>query len=70
MLRCPNATVSRTDLAVISAVLMTERGILPDSGGWHDQAAAFVAAFPLVCDEIASWREVHRRIAMRNAQKK
>tara|TARA_R110000796_G_scaffold229663_2_gene347059 strand:+ start:3685 stop:3840 length:156 start_codon:yes stop_codon:yes gene_type:complete len=38
-------------------VALVDNSILPDAGGWSDQAASFVAAFPIVQSEIAKARE-------------
>ena len=68
--RCPNALVTRRELNVITACFQTEQGVLPDAGGWQDQAATFTAAWPLVMHEIAYWRGVAREQAMREAERK
>jgi hypothetical protein len=68
--RCPNAVLDQAHFDVVSAVAMVERGVLPDAGGWQDQAAVFVSAFGLVTREIENWREVHREKAMRDAKRR
>lgn len=62
--RCPNALVDDNCRATLRAALMAEQsGVLPDSGGWQDQAATFVQAFPVAQQEIRHWQEVARRKA-------
>jgi len=54
--RCPNKLVTQRHLDAISAANLVEHGILPDPGGWQDQANTFVRAFPLLCNEVNYWR--------------
>lgn len=68
--RCPNSCLDQAHFDVVSGVAMVERGILPDPGGWQDQAAAFVGAFGLVTREIEAWREILRQKAAREAQRR
>lgn len=46
---------------MIGAVALVEQGILPDPGGWMDQAAVFTQAYPIVANEIAHWRAVRTK---------
>lgn len=54
---------------MVTAASLVEFGVLPETGGWQDQAATFTQAFPLVMQEIEHWRGVHRRIAMQQSKK-
>jgi hypothetical protein len=63
--RCPNKLVTRTELDVVTMCALVENGVLPDPGGWQEQAATFTAAWPLVMTEINHWREVRRAQAMK-----
>lgn len=67
---CPNKLVQRAHLDCVTACALTERGLLPDPGGWQDQATTFVQAFPLVMREINHWREVARRKAQADAERR
>lgn len=67
---CPNKLVQRVHLDYVTACAMTERGIMPDPGGWQDQATTFVQAFPLVMREMAHWREVARKKAEAEAARR
>lgn len=63
--RCPNAMATARDFDVLrSAVLTGESGVLPDAGGWNDQAATYVEAYPIARTEIAHWRAVAEKKAM------
>lgn len=42
---------------VLAAAAMVEVGVLPDLGGWQDQAHTFVQAYPIAANEIAAARE-------------
>lgn len=55
---------------MVVACALTEQGILPDHGGWDDQAATFTAAWPLVMREIQHWRGVAHQLAMQKARSK
>jgi hypothetical protein len=68
VLRCPNATVSRRDREAVLACILAEQGVLPDAGGWQDQAATFADAYPWIVREVQSWREVAREQAQRRNQ--
>lgn len=68
--RCPNQLVKRAHLDYVTACVMTERGILPDAGGWQDQPATFLAAFPIVMDEVRRWREIARKKAEADAARR
>ncbi len=65
--RCPNALVTREHIAFVQQVALLESGILPDEGGWVEQAATFTAGFPIVQRELTHWREVAREQAARKA---
>lgn len=54
----------------MTACFQTEQGILPDPGGWQDQAATFTDAWPLVMHEIQHWRKVARDQAIEKAKRK
>lgn len=54
----------------MTACFQTEQGIMPDPGGWQDQAATFVAAWPVVMEEIRHWRHVTREQAIAEAERK
>jgi hypothetical protein len=59
--RCPNVLVGRCEVAVVEAVaVFVDKGILPNPGGWSDQAAVFTEAYGHVSGEVEAWREVHR----------
>lgn len=68
--RCPNKLVTSREIAAISAALMVERGVLPDPGGWMDQPATFVQAFPLITREIAHWQRVVHEHELAKAKRK
>lgn len=68
--RCPNAIATPRERSVLQAALMVEHGVLPDPGGWLDQAHVFVQAYPIACAEIARWREKHHEEAMRRQKAK
>lgn len=68
--RCPHALTSRRHFDVLAASVMVEQGILPDGGGWQDQAATFVAAYPICAREIASWRAIAAAKARADAQRR
>lgn len=63
---CPNRVVGQRELDAVGAVALVEQGVLPCSGGWSDQPATFVQAYPIVAREIHNWREV----AMKQVQDK
>lgn len=68
--RCPNSQVTRRELDMINAAVLAERGMLPDAGGWQEQAATFVRAYPIAAREIAHWTSVHHKVAMQAAKRK
>lgn len=68
--RCPRKTVTQQHMDAITAAALVEQGVLPDRGGWHDQAATFVAAYPICAREIAHWRAYHREQAAKKAEGK
>lgn len=55
--RCPNKLVTSRHVHAVRAVAQVEAGILPDSGGWNDQAHTFVVAYPWIAAEIQTTRE-------------
>lgn len=68
--RCPQSLATREYRDCVTAAVLVEKGILPSEGGWHDQAATFVAAYPIAAREIAEWQRIAEQIAMRKAQAK
>lgn len=68
MHRCPNVLATARERDLVAAALQVENGLLPDPGGWQDQAATFVQAYPLLAQEIAQWRERIHDQAMRAAK--
>ena len=69
VLRCPRRTVTDRERDAIVAASLVERGVLPDQGGWQDQPATFVQAYPLAMLEIEHWRGVAREAAMKATNK-
>lgn len=65
--RCPNALLTRNDVEAVRAAAMVEVGILPDTGGWMDQACTFVQAFTLIARQSAFWKERERENERRKA---
>lgn len=65
---CPNRTTTSRELAVISTCCMIEQGVLPDPGGWEDQAHSLVRAYPVVMNEVRLWREEARKQARKAAE--
>lgn len=65
--RCPQKLATARHRDVLLAALRVESGILPDPGGWQDQANTFVEAFPIAQAEIASWRAKHDELARKRA---
>lgn len=70
ILRCPRKTVTQQHLDTITAAALVEQGVLPDRGGWQDQPATFVRAYPICAREIAHWRAYHREQAAKKAEGK
>lgn len=68
--RCPGALVSSREIDAIRAVFAVEHGVLPDAGGWMDQAATFVDSYPLIARLIAHWREVAIKEAERGRSRR
>lgn len=50
--------------------MMVEQGILPDSGGWQDQATLFVQAYPLIANEVNKTRAAIQERATKRAKSK
>ena len=69
MFRCPRqiATTHLTD--IVQLVVLCELGVLPDAGGWADQAASFVQAYPIVSNEIARTRAKAQQQSMNRAKR-
>jgi hypothetical protein len=67
---CPNKLVELWHQEYVTAALMVDKGILPDSGGWYEQSAKFVEAYPLLSSEIEHWRSVHIERARKKAARK
>ena len=68
--RCPNKMATSKHLELVAAVEMVEQGILPDPGGWQDQASLFVQAYPLVASEVAKMRNSIQEQATKKAHTK
>lgn len=68
--RCPNTMATDKHLAVVNAVVMVEQGVLPDPGGWQDQATWFVQAYPLIATEIGKTRNAIQEQAHKKSQGK
>lgn len=68
--RCPTATLALAEQQLVQAAVRVESGILPDEGAWLDQAATFVAAYPLVVGELARWQRYYDEVDRRNADRK
>lgn len=66
---CPNRTTTNRERGIINACGMIESGVLPDPGGWEDQAATLVRAYPLVMFQVNRWREVAREKARKDAER-
>lgn len=67
--RCPNVLVTDRERAAVRAVVMViDQGLLPDPGGWMQQSATFVAAFPLLSKLIADHRVRIEKEALRRAE--
>lgn len=56
--RCPNVIADERLREVLMAATMVENGVLPEAGGWRDQAASFVAVYPLAMSEVRHWQDV------------
>ncbi len=67
--RCPYKLATRRELDCVMACVQIEHGLLPDPGGWQDQAATFTAAWPYVMNEVSRWREIAREQAMRDSER-
>ena len=53
---CPNRVIRPEHRAMVEAVSMIRNhGILPDAGGWSDQAAMVSQCFGIVSSELAQW---------------
>lgn len=61
--------VGPSEIEAVNAALLMDRGVLPDAGGWSDQSATFVAAYPLLRREIEHWRAVHEKEASERARR-
>lgn len=69
MFRCPNVLATDREIDCLVAASQVEHGVLPDPGGWQDQAATFVAAYAIARREIGYWQDKHREIAMKKSRK-
>lgn len=56
--RCPNQIADDRMRDILAAAGMVECGVLPQDGGWRDQAATFVEIYPLALKEIRHWQRV------------
>lgn len=65
---CAKRRIERHHLELVQAVALVETGHLPVAGGWQDQPAFFVQAYPLVRAEIEHQRALARELAMKKAQ--
>jgi hypothetical protein len=63
---CPHRVVSDREFGVVTVASMTESGVLPDSGGWNDQAASFVAVFPFAVRVMQEYRKIAAEYEARN----
>lgn len=68
--RCPHALVEPVHFEVLRDSARAEQGILPEAGGWIDQANCFTQAWPIAMQELNHWREVARERASRQAEQK
>lgn len=68
--RCPHALATPALVDVVQTVALAEQGILPDVGGWVDQATTWVQAFPVVSNEIARTRARKQEQAAKRQQSK
>jgi len=70
MFRCPRqiATPHLTD--IVQLVVLCEMGVLPDVGGWSDQATSFVQAYPIVSNEIARTRAKAQEQSIQRAKQR
>jgi len=67
--RCPRSVATTGLLDVVQLTVLTDNGILPDTGGWQDQATTFVQAYPVVSQEIARTRAHLQEQAMKRQRK-
>lgn len=67
---CAKRRVDRHHLELVQSVALVETGHLPAAGGWQDQPAVFVQAYPLVRAEIEHQRALARELAMQKAKSK
>lgn len=68
--RCPNVLLTPAAMEAVRAAAMVEVGILPDAGGWMDQAYTFVRAFPVIAKQAAFWKDREAESARRKAQQR
>lgn len=68
--RCPNQIADERCRTALTAASMVENGVLPESGGWQDQPAKFVQAFPLMMRELRHWSDVGAEIDRKNAERR
>lgn len=67
--RCPHKLATREFIDVVQSVALVEQGVLPDEGGWFDQATTFVQAFNMVSNEIQRTRARLAEQAQQRARK-
>jgi len=67
---CPWKRVEDQHLDACDAMVRMESGILPGPGGFSDQSATFVEAYPLLRAELDHWREVQQRRAEQKAKQR
>ncbi len=46
--RCPYSMVKREHIRIVQSASLLDSGILPDAGGWLDQASSFVKSVCIV----------------------
>ena len=68
--RCPNTMATKKHVELVGAIMMVEQGILPDPGGWQDQATLFVQAYPLIANEVNKTRSAIQDRASKKTQGK
>lgn len=66
--RCPHALATPQLVAVVQSVALMEQGVMPDAGGFYDQATTWVQAFGLVSNEIARTRARQQERAAQRAR--
>lgn len=54
--RCKSTYFDASHTDVVRSFLLLEKGVLPDAGGWADQAAQWVDAVTVVEREVEDYR--------------